>query len=131
MIKFINTMIRSILNAFRGLWWGFYTKKNLTILLLAGIFVFPLLFWLKIPVKDFALVMFFCINIIIIEIINTGLERLSDVVDPKYNRQIGIVKDIAAGAVLLASISAIILGFMVVWDPLTDKLLPLIIKITS
>jgi len=131
MIKFINKMIKSTLYAFRGLWWGFYTKKNLTVLLVAGLFVFPLLIWLKIPLKDFGIIMFFCVNIIVVEVLNTGLERLADVVDPKYNRQIGLAKDIAAGAVLLASISAIVFGFMVIWEPLMEKLMPLILKLTS
>lgn len=47
------------------------------------------------------------------EIINTAIEKLTDMVSPGYNKQAGIVKDLAAGGVLLASIVSLIVGCII------------------
>lgn len=44
---------------------------------------------------------------------NTAIERLVDLVSPEYNKKAGIVKDIAAGAVLISAICAAIIGCMI------------------
>ncbi len=46
----------------------------------------------------------------ITETINTAIEKLVDLVSPGHNEKAGAVKDIAAGAVLLASIFAAVIG---------------------
>lgn len=48
-----------------------------------------------------------------IEAINTALEHLADFVHPDYHDKIKLIKDIAAGAVLIASIVAIIIGLFI------------------
>ena len=47
------------------------------------------------------------------ELINTAFEHLTDVTTPEYNPLVGKVKDIAAGAVLFASIAAGIVGVII------------------
>ncbi|GHU64774.1 hypothetical protein FACS1894123_09990 [Bacteroidia bacterium] len=47
------------------------------------------------------------------EAINTSIEILADVVSPEHHPQIKLVKDIAAGAVLLTAIAAVVVGFIV------------------
>ena len=47
------------------------------------------------------------------EVFNTSIEALSDTIAPEYNKNIKQVKDFAAGAVLVVSITAIIVGLIV------------------
>ena len=47
------------------------------------------------------------------EAFNTSIEALSDTIAPEYNKNIKQVKDFAAGAVLVASITAIIVGLII------------------
>jgi diacylglycerol kinase (ATP) len=47
------------------------------------------------------------------ETMNTALEYFVDLVSPKYHELAGKVKDIAAGAVLIAAITAVIIGLIV------------------
>lgn len=47
------------------------------------------------------------------ECMNTALERLCDFVNPDFDKHIGDIKDLAAGAVLLATISAIVVGIII------------------
>ena len=44
---------------------------------------------------------------------NTALERLTDLVSPGFHPLAGMAKDIAAGAVLLASVGALLVGVII------------------
>ncbi|AUP77529.1 diacylglycerol kinase [Flavivirga eckloniae] len=55
-----------------------------------------------------------CIGIIMsIEGVNTAIEAIADFIHPEHHNKIGFIKDIAAGAVFIASIFAIIIGFII------------------
>ena len=47
------------------------------------------------------------------EAFNTSIEALSDTIAPEYNKNIKHVKDFAAGAVLVVSVTALIVGLIV------------------
>ena len=51
--------------------------------------------------------------IISIESLNTAIEKIADFIHPEHNSKIGFIKDVAAGAVFIASISAMIIGFII------------------
>ena len=48
-----------------------------------------------------------------IEGLNTAVEKIADFIHPEYHIQIGFIKDIAAGAVLMAALTAIIIGLII------------------
>ncbi len=50
-----------------------------------------------------------------LEMINSALENLVDLVSPDFHPLAGKAKDIAAGAVLVASVTAVIVGVLVFW----------------
>ena len=53
----------------------------------------------------------FCITLVIaLEMINTAIEALADHLHPGIHPKIGLVKDLAAGAVLIAAVMAFITG---------------------
>ena len=47
------------------------------------------------------------------EMLNSAVEKLVDLCSPEYNQLAGLIKDICAGAVLISSIIAILVGFLV------------------
>ena len=49
------------------------------------------------------------------EIFNTAVEKICDIVQPDFDKRIGFIKDIAAGAVVLTVIAAVIVGILVYW----------------
>jgi len=62
-----------------------------------------------------------CFGLVIsLEMVNSALENLVDLVSPEKNKLAGKVKDIAAGAVLVAAICAAIVGLIIFvpkgWD---------------
>jgi len=51
--------------------------------------------------------------VIIVEMLNTAIEKLADVVSPSIHPQIKVVKDVAASAVLIAAIFAVVVAMLV------------------
>ena len=52
-----------------------------------------------------------------IEGLNTAVEKIADFIHPAYHERIGFIKDIAAGAVLFAALTAIAIG-LIIYIPL-------------
>lgn len=48
-----------------------------------------------------------------IEGLNTAVEKIADFVHPDFHHRIGFIKDIAAGAVLFAAVTAMIIGALI------------------
>ncbi len=48
-----------------------------------------------------------------IEGLNTAVEKIADFVHPDFHERIGFIKDIAAGAVFLAALTAITIGCII------------------
>jgi diacylglycerol kinase (ATP) len=64
-----------------------------------------------------------CIGLVLaLEAVNTSIEYLADTVHPEMHDGIRKVKDIAAGAVLIASITAAIIG-LIIFIPYLEMLL--------
>ena len=57
---------------------------------------------------------FFAIGLVMsIEGLNTAAEEIADFIHPEQHKKIGFIKDVAAGAVFIASIAAVIVGFII------------------
>lgn len=48
-----------------------------------------------------------------IEGLNTAVEKVADFIHPSYHEKIGFIKDIAAGAVFFAAVTAIVIGCII------------------
>jgi len=51
--------------------------------------------------------------VVSIEGLNTAAEEIADFVHPDFHNKIGLIKDIAAGAVFFAALTAIIIGCII------------------
>lgn len=59
--------------------------------------------------------------VISIEGLNTAVEKMADFIHPNYNKKIGFIKDIAAGAVFIAAFTAITIG-CIIYFPILSTL---------
>jgi diacylglycerol kinase len=80
-----------------------------------GVFILVLVFsyFLEISKIELIIVLFCSMTVLSLEGINTSIERLCDENQPQFNLNIKIIKDVAAGAVLIASIFSAIIGLIV------------------
>jgi diacylglycerol kinase len=61
--------------------------------------------------------------VISLEVVNTAIEHFVDLVEPNFNPKAGAIKDLAAGAVLVASIAACICGVLIFGKYILDLLM--------
>ena len=109
----LNTFFGSFLPAFKGIGIAFKSERNLRLHLIAVVFVTIISFALGISITEWLIILVLFALVISMELINTAIEKLSDVVQPEKDDRIGIIKDISAGAVLLSAIIALIIGFLI------------------
>lgn len=48
-----------------------------------------------------------------VEGLNTAVEKVADFIHPEFHQKIGFIKDIAAGAVFFAAMTAIVIGCLI------------------
>ena len=99
--------------AIKGLRISLRTERNVQLHLLAVAFAVILGFLLNISPLEWLIILLFFGLVLGLELINTAIEKLSDVVQPEKDDRIGIIKDTSAAAVLWASIMALIAGIII------------------
>jgi diacylglycerol kinase len=105
--------LSSLKNAMNGLKAAFQGQRNLRIQATIALFTIALGIGLKITRMEWAII-FTCIGLVMgLELLNSAIEVLLDKIHPEKDPAIGKAKDIAAGAVLLASICSLIAGFWI------------------
>ena len=70
-------------------------------------------FYFEISAIEWILQIFAIGMVMSIEGLNTAVEEIADFVHPDFHNKIGFIKDVAAGAVFFAAITAIIVGFII------------------
>ncbi|MGD8189036.1 diacylglycerol kinase family protein [Brevibacillus ginsengisoli] len=115
-------LIRSFRFAWSGIVYTFRTQRNMQIHGWVTFIVLLLSWWLKIPRGDVLLVLF-CISLVLsLELVNTAIETVVDLVTSEWQEKAKISKDVAAGAVLMSVVFAVIIGCCVFAKPLWEKI---------
>jgi diacylglycerol kinase len=103
---------RSFAFAFKGLA-QVLKERNFKIQLLAALIAIVLGFILKISCGEWVSICI-CIGfVLVLEMTNTVIEQTIDLLHPDWNEKAGRIKDISAGAVLLAAITSAVVGGMI------------------
>ncbi|NTU42509.1 MAG: phosphatase PAP2 family protein [Nitrospirales bacterium] len=105
-IKSANHAIEGILHAARS-------ERHLRYHLYATVVILLLSFVLGLSRTHFALISVAVILVIFAEMVNSAIEYLVNFVSPHYNEKARVIKDVAAGAVLITAVGAAVLGYIV------------------
>jgi diacylglycerol kinase len=110
--------------AFFGVRNLFMESRNARIQLIVFLIVLLIGFYVGLTAQEWLWILGVSAAVISMEAINTSIELLADVYTLEYNEKIKQVKDIAAGAVLLVSLFAVVVGILV-FLPYLSAMLPL------
>ena len=99
--------------AFKGLIFFFKNELNAKIHTAISILVISAGFYFKVSLNDWGLIAISISVVLTAEIINTAIEKTMDLLHPENDSRVAIIKDVAAGAVLFASIMSAIIGLLV------------------
>ena len=99
--------------AFRGLAIAFKTQSSFRIHIITAAIVYILGIVFALTGTQWALINAAILFVIVTELVNTAIEHLCDFVHPRHHKAMKIIKDISAGAVLIAVLNALITGFII------------------
>jgi len=105
--------ILSFYYAFRGIFLLFKGQVNawIHLVIAIGVVIAGILF--KLPATEWLLVVFAIGFVFSAELFNSAIEEIVNLISPDYNKKAGMIKDLAAGAVLIAAITSIIIGLVI------------------
>lgn len=109
----IRRLLKSFHYASRGIGIAWQYEQSFRIQTLAALVVVFLIFWLAVPLWQAVALLLLIILVLTLELINSILERFVDVFKPRIHPMVQEIKDLMAGAVLIASVGALIVGFLI------------------
>ncbi len=107
------TLWQSFRHAGRGLKIVAKTEKNFRIQLLIAVLVLLAAWYRHLEEKSFIILLLVMALVMCLEIVNSAIERLVDILAPRTHNFAKEIKDLLAAMVLLASIFAAIIGFVI------------------
>ena len=113
MSRFLTERLAALGHAWRGIADLVRHHPHGRVHALATLAVLLLALWLEVSSTDWALLLLACALVWTAEAFNTALEYLADRVSTEHHPLTGKAKDMAAGAVLLASLGALGVGVAV------------------
>lgn len=117
-------MKRSIIDSFNyavsGIILSIKTEKNMLIHYIIAVSVLGLSLFFNFTRVEFLILLFAISLVLTLEMINTAIEKTVDMITKEYHPYARIAKDISAGAVLIASVNAVIVGYLLFFDRLNQ-----------
>lgn len=111
-ISSFNYAVQGIISALK-------TERNMKFHYLAALGVIIISLFLDLSRTEFMLMIFAITFVVTAEMINTAIERTVDLVVQDYNPIAKYVKDVSAGAVLISSINAAIVAYLIFYDKIS------------
>ncbi len=119
----MNQFLKSFIYAFNGIALSL-KQRNMKIHICCAILVISGGFVFKITQTEWFAILI-CIGVVLsLEMVNTAIEHLVDLVEPNHNPKAGAIKDIAAGAVLVSAIISCLIGIMIFGKYILDLIFP-------
>ena len=109
----IKRLFKSFRYAVRGMMKTLREEQNLHIQSAAAIFVVIMGAYFGLTRIEWIALILVIGLVIIMEVVNSAIERVTDVLKPRLNTYVKEIKDIMAAAVMLASIIAVLVGLIV------------------
>lgn len=106
-------MVKSFVYAWRGLVKTWHEEQNLQIHTFAAFAAVLAGYFLAIDPTEWLILVIAIMMVLLMEIINSAVERVTDILKPRIHSYVKEIKDIMAAAVLLASIGALIIGGLI------------------
>lgn len=110
-----DSFFRSFIYAFNGIKHVFKNERNFKIHIIISAIVLSAALYLRCDWLEIALLIIVISIVLMAEIVNSAIEYTWDKLEPNHHPVVGLIKDTMAGSVLIASISAFIVGLIIVF----------------
>ncbi|CAM3106580.1 diacylglycerol kinase family protein [Sporolactobacillus spathodeae] len=111
-----KSLARSFQDALAGFWLAFCQERNIHIQLFAGLFVLILSIFLRVSRQNLMIELILIGGVISLELVNTSVERVVDLVTQERHPMAKAAKDAAAAAVWWFSVIAVVVYIIILTD---------------
>lgn len=125
----LKKVIDSFNNAIDGIIYTVRTQRNMKIHMSITLIVLLLCLCFDISKIEFLILAITITMVIAAELLNTSIEAVVDMKTNHYHPLAKVSKNVAAGAVLLTAINAVVVGYIIFWDKLSNISLIVLNKI--
>ncbi len=112
MRKFINSFYYAVCGIIKAV----NAERNMRFHVCIALYVYTFSLFYNFGALEYAILTLTVCGVISLEIVNSAIERLADNPPPGRYHIAGVIKDMAAGAVLVFSIGAVAVGVFLFWD---------------
>jgi len=109
----MTKLMKSFWYAFKGIGYAFKTQLNFKIHCMATILVVCLGVYVHLSIQEWLWLSLAIAFVLVVELINTAIEVLVDLVSPQQQARAGAIKDMAAAAVLVAALLALVIALLI------------------
>ena len=107
-------------NAINGIMYATTTQRNIKIQLVIAVLVVIISLFFDLSRAEFLCFLFTIILILFAEMCNTAIETVVDLYVDVYHPKAKIAKDVAAGGVVITAINALIVGYFLFFDKISN-----------
>jgi diacylglycerol kinase (ATP) len=116
----LRKLIESANNAIEGILYAARTQRHVKYHLTAAAVVLVVSYAFGVERTDFLIISIAITLVLLSEMLNTAIEHVVDMVSPEFSEKARIVKDVAAGAVLITVFGAVVVGYIVLFPYLSE-----------
>ncbi len=116
----IKDMYKSFGYAWHGMRYVFVHEQNFRLQTYAAVIVLLCAFLLGLTRYEILAIVFLILLVLILELLNSAIEKFADILKPRLNIHIAVVKDILAAMVLLASVGSAAIGLIIFYPHLVE-----------
>lgn len=122
-------LARSFNSALEGIVYALRTQRNVKIHFAVTALVLFASVWLSITKTELILLLITIALVLVTEMINSSLEVVLDLAVERYHPLARIAKDVAAGAVLFATLNAVVVGYLIFFEALRGPIVTTIVSV--
>lgn len=111
-----KNLLDSFNNAVNGIIYTVKNERNMKVHIITAIIVLIASIFFNLSKIEFLIVCFTIAVVIICELFNTAVEGIVDVIVDVYHPKAKIIKDVAAGAVLVSAFISLLVGYFIFFD---------------
>lgn len=109
----VKRFLRSVKCAWRGLSSVYKTEQNFRFQMFIAIAVIILMLAFGVTRKEAVLLILMISFVLVMELINSVFEKISDMMKPRIHVYAKLIKDIMSGAVLITSLMSLVVGLII------------------
>ena len=116
----LRKWIQSTNHAIEGILHAAKTQRHMRYHFYAAILILIVSFSIGISWSEVVILITLSIIVLSVEMLNSALETITDILFREYDEKAKRIKDMAAGAVLITAMGAAVIGFVILYEPVKD-----------